>query len=269
MPSYVDQLGRQVVLHTFPPRRIVSVVPSQTELLAALGLEEEVVGITKFCVHPEPWRRLKVRVGGTKQLHLDRIHALAPDLILANKEENVREQIQALARHYPVWVSDVPHLEAACDMIGRVGALVGRAAAATRLVDRIREGFARLRRQVAAYPPVRVAYFIWRKPWMVAAGGTFIHSVLSAAGLVNVFAHRARYPEVQLEEVAQAAPQVLLLSSEPFPFADKHLRELAELLPHIPAVRVDGQLCSWYGSRLLYTPDYLAQLHHRLVSQVS
>lgn len=269
MPSYTDQLGRRVVLRTFPPRRIVSVVPSQTELLAALGLEEEVVGITKFCVHPEGWRRLKVRVGGTKQLHLDRIHALTPDLVLANKEENVREQIEMLAKHYPVWVSNVPHLDAALDMIEQVGALVGRAAAAAHLATRIRKGFAGLRRQVAAHPPVRVAYFIWRKPWMVAGGDTFIHSVLEAAGLVNVFAHKMRYPEVSVDEVARAAPHVLLLSSEPFPFSDKHVRELAELLPHIPAVPVDGQLCSWYGSRLVYTSGYLSQLHRRLLSYVS
>jgi len=267
--EFTDQLGRQVVLHTFPPRRIVSLVPSQTELLADLGLEEEVVGITKFCVHPGRWFRTKTRVGGTKKLHLDRIEALQPDLVLANKEENERGQIEALAARFPVWVSDVANLEDALDMIRRVGDLTGKRRPAEDLARRIREGFARLRDASSQAPPLRVAYFIWRQPWMVAGGDTFIHSVLEAAGFCNVFAERQRYPEVTMEEVAQAAPDVLLLSSEPFPFGEKHVHELAELLPHIPAVLVDGQLCSWYGSRLLYTPDYLGALHQRLVGRAS
>ncbi len=267
--EFTDQLGRQIVLHTWPPRRIVSLVPSQTELLADLGLEEEVVGITKFCVHPGRWFRTKTRVGGTKKLHLDRIEALAPDLVLANKEENERARIEALAARFPVWVSDVANLEDALDMIRRVGALTGREAPAVDMATRIREGFARLRQASSGQPPLRVAYFIWRNPWMVAGGGTFIQSVLKAAGFHNVFAERPRYPEVTIEEVAQAAPDVLLLSSEPFPFGEKHIRELAELLPHIPAVLVDGQMCSWYGSRLLYTPDYLARLQQRLVGSAS
>ncbi len=259
-----DQLGRHIVLHTFPPRRIVSVVPSQTELLADLGLEEEVVGITKFCVHPQHWYRSKTRVGGTKKLHLDRIDELQPDLILANKEENERTQIEALAARYPVWVSDIVQLEDALDMICRVGALVGHTQMAIQMAHRIREGFARLRQQAMSHYPIRVAYFIWRQPWMVVGNDTFIHSVLQAAGLVNVFADRSRYPEVQLEEVEEAAPDVLLLSSEPFPFGQRHVRELATYLPHIPAVLVDGQMCSWYGSRLLYTTDYLAQFVAKL-----
>lgn len=267
--EFTDQLGRQIVLHTWPPRRIVSLVPSQTELLADLDLEKEVVGITKFCVHPARWWRTKTRVGGTKKLHLDRIEALEPDLVLANKEENERTQIEALSARFPVWVSDVANLEDAFDMIRRVGALTGREAPAADMAARIREGFARLREASARRPPLRVAYFIWRDPWMVAGGDTFIHSVLQAAGLHNVFADRLRYPEVTIEELAQAAPDALLLSSEPFPFGEKDVHELAELLPHVPAVLVDGQMCSWYGSRLLYTPDYLARLQRRLLGSAS
>ena len=121
-----DQMHRKIHLPRFPLRRIISLVPSQTELLYDLGLEEEVVGITKFCVHPPEWFQSKARVGGTKTIHFEKIKALQPDLIIGNKEENEREQIEALAECFPVWMSDIATLEDALDMMLRVGALVDR-----------------------------------------------------------------------------------------------------------------------------------------------
>jgi len=260
--SFTDQLNRTVILD-FPPRRIVSLVPSQTELLYSLGLEEEVAGITKFCVEPESWFRSKPRVGGTKQVHFDRIAALKPDLILGNKEENDRSDIQQLEQQYPVWVSDIRGLKDALMMIRQVGEVCQRSDRAVSLNQDIRQAFDRWQEK-RPDPPISAAYFIWAKPLMVAGGNTFINHLMERAGFRNVFNDLDRYPEVTEGELLERAPDVLLLSSEPFPFKEKHLRAWQKRLPESRAVLVDGMAFSWYGSRLLTTPDYFAQLHHQL-----
>ncbi|MCS6929029.1 MAG: helical backbone metal receptor [Saprospiraceae bacterium] len=246
-----------------PPQRIVSLVPSQTELLWSLGLEQEVVGITKFCVRPEAWFRQKTRVGGTKTIHLDRVHTLQPDLILANYEENVREQVEALAEHYPVWVSNVNDLPSGLAMIAQVGILTHREVEAKTLIERIESAFASLSADLG-WRPRRAAYFIWRKPWMVAGSDTFIHAMLTAAGFDNVFASARRYPEVHLVDLPRYDPEVLLLSSEPYPFSQKHFAEFQEACSHAQILLVDGQMFSWYGSRLLEAPAYFKQLRMNL-----
>lgn len=255
-----DALDRPVVLDA-PPRRIVSLVPSQTELLADLGLDAEVVGLTRFCVHPEGWKRRKRIVGGTKNVHADRVAALAPDLVIANREENVREQVEALEGLAPVYVTDVGTVDEALAMIRSVGALVDRAPQADTLAAEIAAGFDGL----AAAEPLRAAYFIWRGPWMSVGHDTIIHDVMRRAGFANVFGERARYPEVTPEELAAAEPDVVLLSSEPFPFREKHVGEVATLVPGARVLLVDGELFSWYGSRLRHAPPYLAALRALLV----
>lgn len=260
MPLYTDMMGRQVRLPG-PPKRMVSLVPSQTELLADLGLDAEVVGITKFCVHPADWFRNKPRVGGTKQLHLDRIRALKPDLIIGNKEENVKEQVEALANEFPVWLSDVTDFDAALKMMVAVGELVGRAAQGRALSQAIQQAFSSLRQN---RPAIRAAYFIWRQPWMVAAGDTFINDMMSMAGFENVFAHLKRYPEIGAAELKEAAPEILLLSSEPYPFREKHAEELRSVAGNCRTMMVDGEMFSWYGSRMLKAADYLANLRARI-----
>ena len=236
-------------------------MPSQTELLYTLGLEQEVVGITKFCVHPAAWYQEKMRVGGTKTLNLEKIEALRPDLIIGNKEENDRAQIEALSARWPVWMSDILTMEDACDMVLRVGELTGKAVAASKLTAEIRQKFDRL---AVHQSPIRVAYFIWRKPYMVAAADTFIHDMLGRTSFQNVFAHLTRYPEVSLDDLAAAQPDVLLLSSEPYPFAEKHFGPFREVCPEAKIVVVDGEMFSWYGSRLLAAPGYFGELRRLL-----
>ncbi len=258
--KFYDQLQRTVQLPQWPPRRIISLVPSQTELLHDLGLEQEVVGITKFCLHPNEWFMQKNRVGGTKTLDFHKITALQPDLIIGNKEENEQEQIEELAHLYPVWLSDIYNLHDALDMIRRIGSLTDRAAAARDLAESIRADFQDLEAEKAASPAIRAAYLIWRKPYMVAAGDTFIHDMLVRAGCNNVFADQTRYPQITLDELAAASPEVILLSSEPFPFAEKHVADLQEACPAARITLVDGEAFSWYGSRLLHSPGYFRQL---------
>ena len=238
--------------------RIVSLVPSQTELLHDLGLDAEVVGVTTFCVRPEGWKEAKQRVGGTKQVKVDAVRALDPDLVLANKEENTLDDVRALSNFTSVYVSDVPDLPAALKMIRTVSGFVGKRAEGRALVAEIEDAFATL---TPPQPPRRAAYFIWRDPWMSIGHDTFIHDLLTRAGFENVFADQARYPEVDADALRAAAPDVLLLSSEPFPFKDAHADELRAVLPDAEIRFVDGELCSWYGSRLRLAPAYLQGLH--------
>ena len=262
---FYDQLQHSVRLPQWPPRRIVSLVPSQTELLHHLGLEQEVVGITKFCVHPAAWYQNKARVGGTKTLNMQKIAALQPDLLLGNREENEQAQIEVLAGLYPVWLSDISTLDDALDMILRVGSLTDRAAPARALTQGIREAFAALEiRQPVDHPMPSAAYLIWRKPYMVAAADTFIHDMLTRLGCRNAFAERSRYPQITLAELAEAQPEVILLSSEPYPFAEKHFAPLQEACPLAHIRLVDGEAFSWYGSRLLQAPAYFQKLYDGL-----
>jgi ABC-type Fe3+-hydroxamate transport system substrate-binding protein len=253
---YKDQLGREVEIPS-PPQRIISVVPSQTELLYDLGAK--VVGITKFCIHPEEWFRTITRIGGTKQLHLDKIAALQPDLIIANKEENVKEQIESLADQFPVWISDIHHLDDACNMITSIGQIVSKHHAANKIAATIREQFDVLQ---PIQPAIPVAYFIWRDPWMIAGGDTFIHEMLRTLGLRNVFEDLPRYPAITLPQLAASGCRLVLLSSEPYPFKEKHIAEIREYLPDAIIRLVDGEMFSWYGSRLLYAPAYFKELLH-------
>lgn len=252
-----DQMGRTFSLSHWPPKRIVSLVPSQTELLADLGLHKEVVGITKFCVHPSTWFNEKKRVGGTKTVDIQKVVALAPDLIIGNKEENDQGQIMALAQQFPIWMSDVPNLTQALDMIQRLGVITGKNEEAQVLASDIEKAFASL---TPLSLPVKVAYLIWRKPYMVAASGTFIDDMLQRVGYDNVFSPMVRYPEVSAAQLTAAAPDCIFLSSEPYPFGIKHMAELQEICPKSRIRLVDGELFSWYGSRLLRSPTYFASL---------
>lgn len=238
------------------PTKIISLVPSQTELLYDLGLDEEVVGITKFCIHPESWFRTKTRVGGTKQLNMDTIHRLNPDLIIANKEENVKEQVEELARHYRVWTSDINNLEDALNMISHTGEMTGRIEKAAALVNTIREKFIALKPSSLK----TACYLIWQKPYMTVGGDTFINAMMQAAGFSNITTGKKRYPEISIDEIKKINPEYLLLSSEPFPFSEKHKAEMEKELPGIKILLVDGEYFSWYGSRLLKAPAYFEQL---------
>ncbi|WP_426493597.1 helical backbone metal receptor [Hymenobacter sp. 102] len=252
-------MGRRVAV-PLPAQRIVSLVPSQTELLFALGLGARVVGMTKFCIHPAEARRSATVIGGTKNFDFDKIDALQPDLIIGNKEENYQEGIEQLAARYPVWMSDISTLPDSLSMIRRVGLLTQRAEAADALAAEIDASFATL---PPLAEPVSAAYFIWRKPYMVAAGGTFIDDLLTRAGFRNVFGALGRYPEITPDQLRQAAPRQILLSSEPYPFGAKHMAEFQEICPAAEIRIVDGELFSWYGSRLRHSAAYFRELRCR------
>lgn len=239
-----------------PPQRMVSLVPSITETLYDLGLADRVVGITKFCVHPHQWYIAKKRVGGTKNINIKGIKDLEADLVIANHEENVAEQVRALASFTQVWVTHIVSFSDAMNMITDAGKITHTSYQAQRIVQDIILGFKTLEPT-----PKQCAYLIWKNPYMAAGGDTFIHQILTLLGFNNVFANALRYPATDWHELKALSPDIVFLSSEPYPFKQKHLEELRNQIPDSRFFLVDGEMFSWYGSRLKYAPEYFKQLH--------
>ena len=259
MQEFVDQMNTTIRLSGVP-RRIVSLVPSQTELLFSLGLEERVVGITKFCIHPDDWFRSKKRVGGTKDADFEKIRALNPDLIIGNKEENDKSNIEELSSIAPIWMSDIFQLDDSLDMIHKIGEMVGASEKAHHLIASIRSEFKSLEEVVQIRSSERepsALYLIWKDPYLAAGKNTFIDDLLSRCGFVN-FTKEERYPEVILN--SKSSPDFVFLSSEPYPFKEKHIRQIQEIYPTATIKLVDGEMFSWYGSRLLLAPAYFREL---------
>jgi ABC-type Fe3+-hydroxamate transport system substrate-binding protein len=240
--------------------RIISLVPSITELLYYLKLENEVVGITKFCVHPEEWFRNKTRIGGTKNINFKTIETLSPDLIIANKEENVKDQVERLAEKYDVYLSDVNDLFDAINIINDIGNLTGKIVEASSLAKEITEKFEKLKETASSKRKIRTAYFIWKDPFMVAGSGTFINNMMEYCGFENIFSSQKRYPEIILKQVEENNCELILLSSEPYPFKEKHLKEFQKNFPRLKIMLTDGEMFSWYGSRLLNAANYFENI---------
>lgn len=251
-----DQMGIEITIAS--AQRIISLVPSQTELLFDLGLSHRIVGVTKFCVHPDQAKG-KVIIGGTKNFQFDVIDRLQPDLIIGNKEENYEEGITQLRTKYPVWMSDIFNRKDAQEMIGAVSGITNSHISGEKINASVTDEF----NQLLNFPPLRTLYLIWKNPWMAAGTNTFIHSLLEETGLINVLSEE-RYPELTVEKIKSLAPQLIFLSSEPYPFKKKHIDELKQLVPAAKIYLVDGELFSWYGSRLIQAPSYFKSLRDQL-----
>lgn len=257
-----DALNRKISLSGIP-QRIVSLVPSQTELLVNLGLRKQIVGITKFCVHPEDLRKEKTIVGGTKQVHFDKIKALKPDIILCNKEENTQEMVLELEKIAPVWVSAISTVADCYDMILSLGHIFSKNETASQIVNQIQAESKHFSSFIKNKPTSKVAYLIWKDPYMVAGNDTFINSLLELNNFKNVFFKRdGRYPVVTLEDLNKA--DLILLSSEPFPFHEKHISEIEVVAKNKKILLVDGEYFSWYGSRLVKAFSYFKELHSKI-----
>ena len=252
--SFPDQLGNIISLPEFP-KRIISLVPSQTELLADLGLHEKVVGITRYCVHPTRWQSEKTIVGGTKKVDISVVRSLAPDLIIGNKEENEKSDIEQLQQEFPVWMSDIHNLDEALSMIKSLGEITNTHTVASHICSSISKEFQTLSKATGK----SVLYLIWRNPWMAAGRHTFIDDMLSRSGLTNVLGE-GRYPMLTKEDLTSLSPDYVFLSTEPYPFREKHISEVQPFF-HGASIRiVDGEMFSWYGSRLVQAPAYFKTL---------
>jgi ABC-type Fe3+-hydroxamate transport system substrate-binding protein len=246
---YTDQFNREIQLKKVP-KRIISLVPSQTELLVDLGLESSIVGVTKFCVHPKHLRISKAVVGGTKQINIEKIKALRPDIILCNKEENAKDIIDSLEGIAPIHISDIYNLEDCYELIKMYGDIFEVKSESSNIISNIQKEREVFQVKIANSEKPKVAYFIWKNPWMVAASGTFIDVMLQESGFQNVFQIEKRYPEIDLKNSKLKNTDFIFLSSEPFPFKEEHILELHSSFPEKKIEIVDGEMFSWYGSRL-------------------
>lgn len=252
---FTDQLGNTLDFKQ-TPKRIISLVPSQSELLWDLGLREEIIGVTKFCIHPKSLFETCSKVGGTKILNIELIRSLKPDLIIGNKEENEKDQIELLQQEFPVWMSDIYTLDDSIEMIESLGILLDKKTEANAIAKNIKKSFTQLKTLNKT-----VLYLIWNKPYMAAGKANFIGAMLHAMGLQNVIVDKdSRYPELSLEQIKVLNPELIFLSTEPFPFNDTHVNEFKKMLPNSQLFLVDGEPFSWYGSRLLKSVEYFNRL---------
>jgi ABC-type Fe3+-hydroxamate transport system substrate-binding protein len=250
------------------PRRIVSLVPSHTESLFAMGAGERVVGVTEYCVHPEPALRGVPRVGGTKTPDLDAIAELRPELVIANREENRRIDVERLeAAGFAVWVSYARGVEEAIGEIETLGALCDADEAAGRLAARCRGALERARAR-APRAAVRYLALIWKDPYMAVGPDTFAHHLLATCGGENPLPRGAarRYPRIELGEIEALDPEVILLPTEPYRFREHEREPFLEL--DCRAARsgrvhvVEGELLSWYGPRIPRALATFGELFH-------
>ena len=262
--SFTDQLNRTVTLR-YPPKRIISLEPSQTELLCDLGIESQIVGVTMSCVHPIEKFAERTKVGGKGKLNIDIIKGLEPDLIIGNREGISEANLELLSAEFPVWMSDVSTLEEAIDGITQIGTLVDRQPEAAYLNYLINAGFSDLQ-TLALQMGINktVAYLIRKTPYRAAGTGTFTHDLLVKNGLTNVIREDG-YPGIDLDALITLKPDLILLSSEPYAFEDGDVQDLKKAIPEAKVMIVDGEMFSWYGSRLVKAVQYLFELQKELV----
>lgn len=264
MKTLTDQLGN---VHTFEnsPKRIISLVPSQTELLYDLGLERNLVGITKFCVHPYHLKSTKKTVGGTKKVNYDKIRLLNPDIVICNKEENTLEMVEELRKICPVWVTNIITIEDNLKMIQDFGLVFNKRVESQKWIDKINFAYQDFRNFIKNKPIQKVAYFIWANPFMVAGGDNFINELLKLNKCQNIYEEKGRYPEVVIQKMRiQGDPEIIFLSSEPFPFKEEHAFEIGRFTHHAKIIFIDGEMFSWYGTRLLKAFDYFKVLQSKI-----
>ncbi|MEN4759897.1 helical backbone metal receptor [Chryseobacterium sp. C39-AII1] len=240
--------------------KVVSLVPSITEALFDLGLtENEVIGRTKFCIHPQEKVKNVAIIGGTKNINIDKIKALQPDIVLANKEENSKEQVEALMDDFKVIVTNVENIEDNYYLLKNLGNIFNKEEKAQLFNLKIYE----ILNDAKINSNIKVAYLIWKNPYMTVGSDTFIHKILGEIGFENIFKNQKRYPEIQTEDLAEA--DIIMLSSEPFPFKEKHIEELREFYPEKKIMIVDGEAFSWYGTHIAKCESYFKEL----ISEVS
>ena len=252
-------MGKSIELGSYP-QRIISLVPSQTELLFYLGLGSNIVGRTKFCIHPTNKIKLVPEIGGTKTPRLNDIIALNPDLVIGNKEENEINSIHEIEKVIPVWMSDIKSVDDALEMIKGIGLLTNTSQRAELLIKRITEMLIQLDQLKEKTKNKSCLYLIWKRPYMGAGAETFVNDMIKRCGFTNIIEYKDRYPQLELEEINKLSPDYIFLSSEPYPFKKKNVEELEYLIPGSKIKLVDGEMFSWYGNRMLKSIPYLNEL---------
>ncbi|WP_019152973.1 ABC transporter substrate-binding protein [Robertmurraya massiliosenegalensis] len=257
-----DHLGRKVGYH-FPPQRIVSICPGITETLYELGLEKEIVGRTRYCIFPEDKVAHATIVGGTKDIDIEIVKSLNPDVIIAEKEENTKEMVALLARSYPVFVAEVQSIQDSYRMIEDMGNITNFESNAKNLINAIKNEF----NTIPKVNGKRAAYVIWRNPYMVVGSNTYINSVMEAMGFENPFStSKNRYPSVTKEELQESQLDYIFLATEPFHFKEKHKKEFQEFIPNVPPMIVDGEMF-WYGAKMKVAAEYFRTFITKIIKR--
>jgi ABC-type Fe3+-hydroxamate transport system substrate-binding protein len=252
-----DQTGR-VLKVKLNPQKVVSLVPSVTETLIAIGLSGSIAARTKFCIHPKDTVSGIPKVGGTKTPKIHHVMDIKPDLIIANKEENRQEDISVL-NDFPIYVSDIKNTSDVIHFLNDMQEIFPDSSAKVS-----GQKIYKAMETLPENPVLSACYLIWRDPWMTIGNDTFIHYMLLKAGFNNVFSESNRYPVIRSEDIISKSPDVVMLSSEPYPFKEKHIDEISQLLPDAKIILADGELFSWYGTRMLKFPEYVRKLQTQL-----
>ena len=260
--EFLDQKENQLILPSYP-QRIISLVPSLTELLFDLGLDNEVIGVTDYCTLPAEKVRHRTRIGSPKQFNFMIIDNLKPDLLIGNKEENYPSGIARLQEKYPVWLSDITSLE---DMLQAIIG-IGRITNCDENADRINQEVCESLNNLPIFKELKSAYLIWNDPLMVAGGKTFINEMMKKSGFRNIFTEKPRYPVIDLAELARA--DVILLSSEPFPFSQTDVLSFKQIFIQAKVEIVDAMMFSWYGSHILQSAKYFLKLRDQIDNQTT
>lgn len=243
-------------------------------MLYDLGLEAQVVGITKFCVHPHHWYTSKKRIGGTKNISIEKIRLLFPSLVIASKEENIKEQVDSIRSFAEVLLTDIKNLDDALVMIQRIGEKTNSKEKASAIVQKIKTNFANLSipipngasKENLISPKLTACYLIWKDPYMTVGHDTFIHDMLAHCGFENAFSNYLRYPIITMDDIRAKNPSHIFLSSEPYPFKEKNIETFKKEFPNTNILLVDGEYFSWYGSRLVYAPSYFKTLINKTIA---
>ena len=244
------------------PIRIISTVPSQTELLFDLGLSNQMAGVTRFCVHPSLMPAHVQQIGGTKNLDIQKIISIQPDLIISNKEENEKEQILELSKYFPVWMSDTATVKDAYEAISELGMICRKEEQAQEIIKNLHH--AQIEFSGSEFERKKALYLIWRKPWLSVGGDTFIHDMMEHAGFENILKDEKRYPEIDWNYVRNADCEIILLSTEPYAFSERHFSEIRDFVPGVKVILVDGEMFSWYGTRMLKAFPYFFSIRSEL-----
>ena len=258
-----DQLNRVLNFNT-TPKRIVSLVPCQTELLFDLGLENKIVGITKSCIHPYHLKHTKTIVGGADTIDFDSVKDLKPDAIVCSTETS-GEIIEQCVKIAPVHISNVTSIDDTLELINQYGKMFSCRTEASKITQKIEFNLNDFNSFIKNKEPKKVAYFIWRDPWKVAGSKTFTNHLLALNKFENIYANKYKYSEIEIKKMRlEGDPNLVFLPAEPYPFKEEHAFELGRFTHHATTVFVDGKFFSWYGSSLVKAFDYFKNLHQRI-----
>lgn len=263
--TFFDDLGNELTFEK-TPKRIISLVPSLTETLYDLNLEENILGITKSCTHPVHFKHTKTIIGDVKDVEIEKIKDLQPHIVFCNKGENSLETIKKLQEFTQVYVTVVKTIDDSIRLVEKLGLILNRRVDAKLINHKINLKLEDFTQFIKEYDVKKAGYFIGYNPWVAAGDNTFINALLALNKFENIYTNKEdMYPIIEAKKIRlEGDPDFVFFPSHPFAFNDKHIFEMGRFTHHASAVYVDGQMFSWFGSRLIKSFDYFKSLRERI-----